>query len=197
MFRRELYFCSYLGLVRFLNESWSLNWFDKKYSKNRNIVKYCDKLKYIYIKQFYFCPVMQSRMFNVITPGFSVTISIEIILICSFPTFHYWLYPVWLCMWQIIKNLDLVFKKHFILIFNIFVETGLFSGLLFYQINASFFKIKPLLAPNFWMVVYIWKNPYKNSIVWLFNLVMFWSYFSVQMIYVYRDFICSTNNWKK
>ncbi len=22
------------------------------------------------------------------------------------PTFHYWLYPVWLCMWQIIKNLE-------------------------------------------------------------------------------------------
>ncbi len=22
----------------------------------------------------------------------------------SWPTFHYWLYPVWLCMWQIIKN---------------------------------------------------------------------------------------------
>ncbi len=22
----------------------------------------------------------------------------------SRPTFHYWLYPVWLCMWQIIKN---------------------------------------------------------------------------------------------
>ncbi len=21
-------------------------------------------------------------------------------------TFHYWLYPVWLCMWQIIKNLE-------------------------------------------------------------------------------------------
>ncbi len=25
------------------------------------------------------------------------------------PTFHYWLYPVWLCMWQINKNLE-VFK---------------------------------------------------------------------------------------
>ncbi len=24
----------------------------------------------------------------------------------SRPTFHYWLYPVWLCMWQIIKNLE-------------------------------------------------------------------------------------------
>ncbi len=24
----------------------------------------------------------------------------------SWPTFHYWLYPVWLCMWQIIKNLE-------------------------------------------------------------------------------------------
>ncbi len=23
----------------------------------------------------------------------------------SWLTFHYWLYPVWLCMWQIIKNL--------------------------------------------------------------------------------------------
>ncbi len=22
------------------------------------------------------------------------------------PTFHYWLYPVWLCMWQINKNLE-------------------------------------------------------------------------------------------
>ncbi len=24
----------------------------------------------------------------------------------SWPTFHYWLYPVWLCMWRIIKNLE-------------------------------------------------------------------------------------------
>ncbi len=24
----------------------------------------------------------------------------------SWPTFHYGLYPVWLCMWQIIKNLE-------------------------------------------------------------------------------------------
>ncbi len=24
----------------------------------------------------------------------------------SWPTFHYWLYPVWLCMWQINKNLE-------------------------------------------------------------------------------------------
>ncbi len=24
----------------------------------------------------------------------------------SWLTFHYWLYPVWLCMWQIIKNLE-------------------------------------------------------------------------------------------
>ncbi len=28
----------------------------------------------------------------------------------SRPTFHYWLYPVWLCMWQIIKNLEPTFS---------------------------------------------------------------------------------------
>ncbi len=35
----------------------------------------------------------------------------------SWPTFHYWLYPVWLWMWQIIKNLEpwtLIFQTNLI-----------------------------------------------------------------------------------
>ncbi len=30
----------------------------------------------------------------------------SLLLLPLLPTFHYWLYPVWLCMWQINKNLD-------------------------------------------------------------------------------------------
>ncbi len=27
-------------------------------------------------------------------------------MVSVIPTFHYWLYPVWLCMWRIIQNLE-------------------------------------------------------------------------------------------
>ncbi len=33
----------------------------------------------------------------------------------SWPTFHYWLYPVWLCMWRIIKNLEKLLKHLYFL----------------------------------------------------------------------------------
>ncbi len=52
-------------------------------------------------------------LFCYISLLFFVISIIIIYLFCTFHwadlswlTFHYWLYPVWLCMWQIIKNLE-------------------------------------------------------------------------------------------
>ncbi len=62
---------------------------------------------YLYIYSLVLCFIVLLLML------FSILLLLLLLLFCTFhwadlsrPTFHYWLYPVWLCMWQIIKNLE-------------------------------------------------------------------------------------------
>ncbi len=53
-------------------------------------------LTYIYIYSLVLCFIVLFRFFCTVHWAD-----------LSWLTFHYWLYPVWLCMWRIIKNLEL------------------------------------------------------------------------------------------
>ncbi len=58
----------------------------------------------------------------------------------SWPTFHYWLYPVWLCMWQINKNLEPWTLNHWIKNKKIFVITSQITLLLEGNFILQFFN---------------------------------------------------------
>ncbi len=67
---------------------------------------------FIFILFYYFFSYFLILLLPIIIYILLCYVSFFILFFCtvhwadlSWPTFHYWLYPVWLCMWQIIKNL--------------------------------------------------------------------------------------------
>ncbi len=71
-----------------------------------HILSHCTSYSFYFI----ICSLFHSHLYLYI---YSLVLCLFIYFFCTFhwadlscPTFHYWLYPVWLCMWQIIKNLE-------------------------------------------------------------------------------------------
>ncbi len=82
------------------------------YSSYFIICSYFHSLLYLYI-YIISCVMFHCFIAYVIFILFSILLLLLYFFFCTFhwadlswPTFHYGLYPVWLCMWQIIKNLE-------------------------------------------------------------------------------------------
>ncbi len=108
------------------------------------ICSYFHSHLYLYIYSLVLCFIVLLLLCYFILFNF-FALSIERNL--SWLTFHYWLYPVWLCMWRIIKNLEpwtnwnIIYKIFF---FQVIFQLSLY--MVFSQVTLSnWHSSKPFL----------------------------------------------------